>query len=189
MQVALDDYQRGAALLTALVNTGPEVQSKGDQIPDAAGLGRFLAEHGLAVGGRLLGAADVALAHRLRSTLREVVTSPTGAAMAERAGELASAVGVGPVLGADEHGGWHWRVRTRGEASPVDEAALLAATAVLAVLRTLGPARFRHCASPECPGVFVDTSRGGRRRYCEPELCGNRVNVAAYRARRRAQRP
>jgi predicted RNA-binding Zn ribbon-like protein len=34
--------------------------------------------------------------------------------------------------------------------------------------------------------MFVDTSRAGRRRYCVPEVCGNRINVAAHRARRRA---
>jgi predicted RNA-binding Zn ribbon-like protein len=34
--------------------------------------------------------------------------------------------------------------------------------------------------------MFVDTSRAGRRRYCVPEVCGNRVNVANHRARRRA---
>ncbi|MFE5025688.1 CGNR zinc finger domain-containing protein [Streptomyces sp. NPDC056656] len=34
--------------------------------------------------------------------------------------------------------------------------------------------------------MFVDTSKAGRRRYCAPEVCGNRRNVANYRARRPA---
>jgi predicted RNA-binding Zn ribbon-like protein len=34
--------------------------------------------------------------------------------------------------------------------------------------------------------VFVDVSRGGRRRYCMPDLCGNRINVANHRQRRNA---
>ncbi|MGW6399398.1 CGNR zinc finger domain-containing protein [Streptomyces sp. NPDC055134] len=34
--------------------------------------------------------------------------------------------------------------------------------------------------------MFVDTSKAGRRRYCTPEVCGNRRNVANYRARRLA---
>ncbi|WP_333908532.1 CGNR zinc finger domain-containing protein [Solicola gregarius] len=38
------------------------------------------------------------------------------------------------------------------------------------------------CQSPTCDGMFVDTSRAGRRRYCMPELCGNRANVVNVRA-------
>ncbi|MFI0465948.1 CGNR zinc finger domain-containing protein [Saccharopolyspora sp. 5N102] len=59
-------------------------------------------------------------------------------------------------------------------------------TGLLGALRALGHDRFRDCASPGCNGVFVDTSRAGRRRYCMPELCGNRLNVANHRARRQA---
>jgi predicted RNA-binding Zn ribbon-like protein len=187
MQVSLDDYQFGAAVATALANSGPEVRVKGDQIPDADALGRFLAEHGLPFEGRGLGTADVTRAHALRSALRAAIAASTPAEVADRAGELASTVGTGPLLVADADGRWRWQARTGAGATPVDELALLTATAVLAVLRTLGPDRFRHCASPDCQGVFLDTSRGGRRRYCEPEVCGNRVNVAAYRARRRAE--
>jgi predicted RNA-binding Zn ribbon-like protein len=36
--------------------------------------------------------------------------------------------------------------------------------------------------------VFIDTTRPGRRRYCMPGLCGNRINVANHRARRAATR-
>ncbi|MDJ1131700.1 CGNR zinc finger domain-containing protein [Streptomyces iconiensis] len=62
--------------------------------------------------------------------------------------------------------------------------AALTATGLLGTLRTLGPTRFRPCASPDCEGAFIDTSRAGRRRYCTPDLCGNRLNVANHRARR-----
>ncbi|MEK8171675.1 CGNR zinc finger domain-containing protein [Streptomyces sp. M19] len=65
-----------------------------------------------------------------------------------------------------------------------DELAVLTGTGLLGALRTLGHTRFRPCASPVCDGVFVDTSRAGRRRYCMPDLCGNRINVAKHRARR-----
>jgi predicted RNA-binding Zn ribbon-like protein len=62
---------------------------------------------------------------------------------------------------------------------------LLIGYSLLGTLRTLGYERFRSCASPTCNGVFVDTSRGGRRRYCMPALCGNRINVANHRRRQR----
>ncbi|MDR6909325.1 putative RNA-binding Zn ribbon-like protein [Rhodococcus fascians] len=59
--------------------------------------------------------------------------------------------------------------------------------ALLSALRILGFERFRAYASPTCNGVFVDVSRGGRRRYCMPDLCGSRINVANHRQRRNAR--
>jgi predicted RNA-binding Zn ribbon-like protein len=46
--------------------------------------------------------------------------------------------------------------------------------------------RVRSCASPSCRDVFVDLSRNRSRRYCDSRTCGNRLHVAAYRARRSA---
>ncbi|HEY2203422.1 MAG TPA: CGNR zinc finger domain-containing protein [Pseudonocardia sp.] len=184
----LNDYQLGASLATALVNTAAEVQSEGDRIAHPAALADFLAGHRVPVAGTPT-SADVAAVHALRAELRALLLAPAEASprrAVERAAALTEPVGVGPALTPGDDGRWVWRVRSRPGAGLADELALLTGTAVLAVLRTLGPDRFRRCASPDCAGVFVDTSRGGRRRYCEPEVCGNRVNVAAYRARRRA---
>jgi len=44
--------------------------------------------------------------------------------------------------------------------------------------------RMRSCAAPPCRNVFVDLSRNRSRRYCDSRTCGNRLHVAAYRARR-----
>jgi predicted RNA-binding Zn ribbon-like protein len=44
--------------------------------------------------------------------------------------------------------------------------------------------RLRSCASPTCRNAFVDLSRNRSRRYCDSRTCGNRLHVAAYRARR-----
>jgi predicted RNA-binding Zn ribbon-like protein len=46
--------------------------------------------------------------------------------------------------------------------------------------------RVRSCASPTCREIFVDLSRNRSRRYCDSRTCGNRLHVAAYRARRAA---
>jgi predicted RNA-binding Zn ribbon-like protein len=43
--------------------------------------------------------------------------------------------------------------------------------------------RLRHCAAADCDNVLVDLSKNRSKRYCE-NGCGNRANVAAYRARR-----
>ena len=46
--------------------------------------------------------------------------------------------------------------------------------------------RFGKCNSMTCDDVFVDTSRNRSRRHCS-DTCTTRENVAAYRARQRAE--
>jgi predicted RNA-binding Zn ribbon-like protein len=47
--------------------------------------------------------------------------------------------------------------------------------------------RFRICANDACRWVFEDTSRGGRRRWCDMQSCGNRAKVRRFRSRQRAE--
>ncbi len=63
--------------------------------------------------------------------------------------------------------------------------ALLTAIAIDAAefLTTVNPARLRECAADQCGTWFVDTSKGGRRRWCSMALCGNRSKAARYRDR------
>ncbi|MFF3610211.1 CGNR zinc finger domain-containing protein [Streptomyces sp. NPDC002580] len=44
-------------------------------------------------------------------------------------------------------------------------------------------ASLRQCESDNCPIVYLDTSRGRRRRWCSSEVCGNRERVARHRRR------
>jgi predicted RNA-binding Zn ribbon-like protein len=57
------------------------------------------------------------------------------------------------------------------------------AAAALAAQGQIG--RLQRCAAAGCSQVFVDRSRARGRRYCDMRTCGNRTNVAAYRARQR----
>lgn len=43
--------------------------------------------------------------------------------------------------------------------------------------------RIRRCAAPRCTRVFLDTSRNGRRRWCDMATCGNRAKAARHRLR------
>ncbi|MFG2885377.1 CGNR zinc finger domain-containing protein [Streptomyces sp. NPDC048297] len=65
-------------------------------------------------------------------------------------------------------------------------AALLAVVARDAVELLTDPvarAAVRECEGDNCPIVYVDTSRGRRRRWCSSEVCGNRERVARHRRR------
>lgn len=46
--------------------------------------------------------------------------------------------------------------------------------------------RLRLCEGPNCALPFLDESRGGTRRWCTAQRCGNRVNTRAYRRRAKA---
>jgi predicted RNA-binding Zn ribbon-like protein len=69
---------------------------------------------------------------------------------------------------------------------PPECAALLAAVARDAVELLTDPvarACLRQCEGDNCPIVYLDTSRGRRRRWCSSEVCGNRERVARHRRR------
>ncbi|GGL45741.1 CGNR zinc finger domain-containing protein [Nocardia jinanensis] len=68
------------------------------------------------------------------------------------------------------------------EDAPIDERVKAYTAAGLAELYCAAPGRIGQCRRADCPRVFVDTSRNGRRRYCS-ERCAGRVNVARHRAR------
>jgi predicted RNA-binding Zn ribbon-like protein len=43
----------------------------------------------------------------------------------------------------------------------------------------------RQCGGDECTLLFIDHTKSHRRRWCSMALCGNRMKVAAYRARQK----
>ncbi|GAA2059914.1 CGNR zinc finger domain-containing protein [Streptomyces albiaxialis] len=198
MKTLFSDYKAGAALGTDLVVTGPPV-SASELLADEPALSDFLTRHRLApdalAGGAAPSARDLASVRALREEVGELLRAESEERVAEGASALVARAGRGPVLDRDAAGEWQWYVATEPGAPLAGELGVLIGTGLLGALRTLGHARFRACASPECAGLFVDTSKAGRRRYCVPEVCGNRLNVANYRARQagsagtRAARP
>ena len=45
--------------------------------------------------------------------------------------------------------------------------------------------RVRRCADGRCPRVFYDSTKNGRRRWCDMATCGNRAKAARHRVRMR----
>ncbi|HCA84285.1 MAG TPA: hypothetical protein DEQ61_01495, partial [Streptomyces sp.] len=48
--------------------------------------------------------------------------------------------------------------------------------------------QLRECEGDSCLLVYLDTSRGRRRRWCSSGVCGNRERVARHRRRAVARR-
>jgi predicted RNA-binding Zn ribbon-like protein len=64
--------------------------------------------------------------------------------------------------------------------------ALLEPVAMAIALLLSGDERkyIRQCEAHDCTLWFLDTTKSHRRRWCSMALCGNRMKVAAFRARR-----
>lgn len=83
------------------------------------------------------------------------------------------------------HDEWDYHLHATSPDQPLaDRMAVEAAMAVVDVIRTDELDRLRVCAAGDCENVLVDLSKNRSRRFCD-KGCGNRANVAAYRARRR----
>jgi len=79
-----------------------------------------------------------------------------------------------------------WLVELEVGEGPLAVLAPIARAAADLVIAT-DPARVRRCASHPCSRWFVDTSKGGRRRWCSMATCGNRAKAAKHRQRLAAE--
>ena len=83
------------------------------------------------------------------------------------------------LVGRQKTAAWRWHARTSGADQLLFTIALDAADLLLSTERS----RVRVCEGAGCGWFFVDRSKAGRRRWCNMEVCGNRVKVRSYRAR------
>jgi predicted RNA-binding Zn ribbon-like protein len=75
--------------------------------------------------------------------------------------------------------------RDWASSEPIGGALALIACETIELLS--GPERqlIRECAAaPACSLLYLDRSRGRRRRWCQMERCGSRAKMAKYRKRR-----
>lgn len=126
------------------------------------------------------------LARKLRFNARELVE-------ARRSGKRADPSVVNEVLAAGQrcaqlrweaaHGGFSV-VKRAGKA---DAAGLLTpiAEALVQLLTEADPALIRQCEGDHCTLLFHDLTKSRRRRWCSMAACGNRMKVAAFRARQK----
>lgn len=161
-----------------LVNTAARGR---ELLPDPAALSAFLADEGW-TGRRTGSARELAAVRRLRRLLRRF-WEVGGDEAVELVNQLLRDGHALPQL--VRHGGWDWHLHaTRSDAPLATRMAVEAAMAMVDVVRSQEQVRLRVCAAPDCDAVLVDLSKNRSKRYCDVANCGNRANVAAYRARR-----
>ena len=179
----------GADLLEALtavaelVNTGRSRDGEGlRDVADVAAFGRRYR-----LGGRAR-AADVPALRAYRARLDAVVTAceaGDGPAAVRLINALLAETGAVPQVVSHDGRGPHIHV-SRAAAPMADRLAAHLAMGLAGLLVAGESGRLRTCASPDCREVFFDESRNRSRRYCDSRTCGNRLHVAAYRARKAA---
>lgn len=132
--------------------------------------------------------ADVIRVRAYRARLDSIVTACEAdqeQAAIDEINALLSETGASPQIVAHDGRGPHLHVSR--PTSPLADRMAAHFAMGLAWLVVAGEAsRVRSCESPTCQQVFVDFSRNRSRRYCDSRTCGNRLHVAAYRARKHA---
>lgn len=73
-----------------------------------------------------------------------------------------------------------WRLP---DTDPTRAALAIVAVDAVTILGSDNEGVVKRCEQATCDGLFLDTSRGGRRRWCSMSTCGNKVKKANLKAR------
>ena len=172
------DTEWALAATAALVNTD---SSDGELLGDPASLDAFVRAWGWTVTHRH-SRAELVQVQALRPRLRAVWEADEDGA-AQIVNRLLRETNALPQL--VKHDEWAYHLHATSPDAPLaDRMAVEAAMAFVDVIRMGELDRLRVCAADDCADVLVDLSKNRSRRYCG-RGCGNRANVAAYRARTR----
>jgi predicted RNA-binding Zn ribbon-like protein len=170
------DTEVALVAAAALVNTAVGH----DSLRTMADLDRFVADHQWS-GSRTRDEVELATVRALRPRLRAIWTADKDAAVVGINSLLAEAHALPQLV---RHGNWDYHLHATSFDAPLaTRMAVEAAMALVDVVRAGETVRLRVCAGEDCEHVLIDLSKNRSRRYCESG-CGNRANVAAYRARK-----
>ena len=159
----------------ALVNSAHDAEL----MPDVAALDAFVREWGW-TGERTHDAAELAAVHALRPRLEPLWSAAEDDAVALVNAMLREANALPQLV---KHDQWDYHLHATPPDAALDVRMMVeAAMAFVDVIRMKELDRLRVCAADDCADVLVDLSKNRSRRFCDSG-CGNRMNVAAYRAR------
>jgi predicted RNA-binding Zn ribbon-like protein len=186
------DTEHALATIVDLVNTRAADVAAGDggtERPHADGLADLAALHALVERREIsdvdeLTADDLAAVRRLRDRLHAVFLAPDEVTAVELVNALVADGRTTPRLTDHDDLPLHIHYYAPG-ARLAEHLAADCGMALAFVLASGERARLAVCAAPDCERVLVDLSRNRSKRYCDSRTCGNRLHVAAYRARQR----
>ncbi|WP_338899275.1 CGNR zinc finger domain-containing protein [Streptomyces sp. TG1A-60] len=177
------DTRCAFATVVDLVNTAPDGDPATDGLATVAQLTDFVRNHEVSDVG-VLSEFDLSAVRKVRGRFTEVFAAPDAGSAASVINDLIAAAGTTPRL--TDHDGYDWHVHYFAPgASLADHLAADCGMALAFFVVAGEQERLRRCEAPDCRRAFVDLSRNRSRRYCDSRTCGNRLHVAAYRARRK----
>ncbi|MEE1767735.1 CGNR zinc finger domain-containing protein [Streptomyces sp. JV185] len=171
-----------------LVATGVGTTGACELLDCAERLADWLLAAGLVPNGTCLDAVDeswVVRFRQLRTGVERLLTAELGGGGAGSALDRVNALAAEAPPGLRAVRGRSGKLVRTLSADP-ECGALLAAVARDAVELLTDPvarAGLRRCEADNCRRLYLDTSRGRRRRWCSGEVCGNRERVARHRRR------
>lgn len=176
-------FDSGRICLDLLATTHPE-----ERLDSVDRLRAWIARSGLVPAGTPLTGADSSWlvgfrelrGHVDRLVRGELDTRPADAALA-RVNEVA--LGTPPAPWAVRADDGSLRPRLHAPPGHPGLLSLIARDALELLTDPAARASLRQCEGDNCPIVYLDTSRGRRRRWCSSEVCGNRERVARHRRR------
>lgn len=169
---------------TELINSGRSAD--GEQLADVGAIQSFADRYAFA--GLPAGPRDVTLLRRYRAQLDDIAIACEAGdldAAIERLNALLAQTGASPQIASHDGRAPHIHV-SRLDVPLANRMAAHFAMGLAWLVVAGQAARIRSCDAPACHDVFVDLSRNRSRRYCDSRTCGNRLHVAAYRARKQA---
>ncbi len=178
------DTKWSLATVVDLVNSAPECGGA-EGLPDAASLREFVMRHHIS-GVRDSDFGDASGIYRVRERFRAVFGPTDPVAVADRVNALVAQAPVCPRLTDHDEYSWHIHYFAPG-ATLADHLAVDGGMALAQVVAAGETDRLQVCDAPDCQAVLIDLSRNRSKRYCDARTCGNRLNVAAYRARKRTR--
>jgi predicted RNA-binding Zn ribbon-like protein len=177
------DTEHALEIVVELVNTGPPATDT-EHLTDLAALQEFV-DHNRLSDARCLDAADLIATHGLRDRLHEVFRAANDKdATVRLINAIIAGARTSPHLTDHDDYDWHVHFFAPG-ARLAEHLAAEGGIALAYVIAADELDRLRVCEAPDCSRVLVDLSRNRCRRYCDSRTCGNRMHVAAYRARQR----
>lgn len=177
------DTRHALRVVADLVNTAPD-SSGAEGLPDSASVEAFVKQHKVSsVDPEDF--ADLGSVYRVRGRLRALFGVADPARLASQVNALLAEVAVRPRVAQHDDYALHMHYFAP-EATLAEHLTADGAMALAQVVCAGETERLRVCEAPECDSVLIDFSRNRSKRYCDARACGNRLNVAAYRARQRS---
>jgi len=161
--------------------TGRLKAQQRELLASAADLARWLVQAGLVATAPRASDADLVLARELR----EGIYAATLACIDGKAPPAHAIAAINRIAAARSSVP---KLDTRGRLRVSASTRTLLVDIARDAVRLLGSdaaERLRQCEGQTCARLFLDTSRGGDRRWCSMAGCGNKAKVAQFRLRQR----